>query len=546
MSIDRKELFFGDESRKKLTEGVNLIADAVKVTLGPKGRNVVIQKEYGPPDVTKDGVTVARDVDVVDNQISTGIRMIRQVATQTMDDTGDGTTTATVLAQAIVNEGMRMVTAGAAPINLKRGIDQAVDAAAEELENFSKTCEEIDEIRQVATVSANNDESIGNLIAEAVEKVGKKGIITVEQGTGYKDELHVVNGLQYEHGYLSPYFVNADKERCILENPYILISDRPILNINDLVPILEEVAQSGRSFLVMAESVENEALATLVVNSVQGNIKACAVRGPDWKGVKRKHLLEDIAILTGGTVISEDLGKILSKATLEDLGTCAKIEITKEKTTLISGHGDEQKIKNRVDELNFLLNDEENIFGREALRERIASLTGGVAVVRCGGATEIAQREKRDRVDDALHATRVAIEKGIVAGGGVAYLKMKNALKDLVGKNEDQTAGINIVSKALEAPIRQIVNNAGESSDVIIDQVLKGNGMYGYDAAEGKFGDMLELGIVDPTEVAKSALYNSASIAGLILNTECTICLAPKEDKEYDLGTKAALNEKYG
>ncbi len=545
IDTDKKDVFFGDESRDKLIEGINVLADAVKVTLGPKGRNVVIHREWGPPTVTKDGVSVAREIDLPDNLMNTGVRMIRQVATQTMDDAGDGTTTATLLAQIMVREGTKMVAAGASPINIKRGIDLAVEKAVEHLDSFSKDCETNEEIKQVATISANGEELIGSLIAEAVSKVGRKGVITVEEGTALKDELDVVKGVQYEHGYLSPYFVNSDKQRCILENPYILISDRPILNINDLVPILEQVAPTRRAFLVMAESVENEALATLVVNTVQGNIRACAVRSPDWKGERRKHLLEDIAILTGGTVISEDLGKTLAKATLEDLGECAKVEVTNSTTTIISGFGDKDRIEERIKEIQTQI-DDPFVYGKEELRERISKLSGGVAVIRAGSATRIAKGEKKDRIDDALHATRAALEEGIVPGGGVAFLKMKDALKNLKGKNDEQDYGIKVVNLSLEEPIRQIVKNAGEKPDVVIDKILQQGNNYGYDALDNKFGDMLEMGIIDPTKVIKSSLINAASIAGMVLTTDCAICLVQgHKTDDKDLGAKAALKERF-
>lgn len=544
MSLDKKEITFGDKSRSKLLEGVNLLADAVKITLGPKGRNVVLAKEFGPPVITKDGVSVAREIEVADPLISTGVRMIKQVATQTMDDTGDGTTTATLLAQIITSEGMRMVTAGASPINLKRGIDLAVGKACEELRTFRKLCETNDEIKNVATVSANGDESIGDLIAQAVDKVGKFGIITVENGTELKDDLIIVNGLQYDHGYLSPYFINTEKQKCILENPYILISDRPVLNLNDFLPIVEKISQTGRAFLIMAESFENECLATLVVNTVQGNIKACAVRSPDWKGEKRKYLLEDIAALTGGTVISEDLGKTLQKATIEDLGQCTRVEVTNEKTTIIGGLGSKEKIQARIQEITDQLNDPDTPYGKDWFRERIAKLTGGIALIRAGAATPIAMREKTDRIDDALHATRSAINHGIVPGGGVAYLLMKKGLIGLKGKNADQDAGIRIVDRALEEPLRQIALNAGEKPDVVIEKVLNHPDHHGFDAAEGRFGDMMQFGIIDPARVVGTALENASSIAGLILTTDCVVTLLPKEEDDYQLGAKAAMREK--
>jgi chaperonin GroEL len=542
MSSDKRQIFFGDDSRQQLVAGINILADAVKSTLGPKGRSVVLQREYGHPTVTKDGVTVAREIELENNLMNTGARMVKQVAIQTMDDAGDGTTTATLLTQSIVREGVKLLAAGVSPVNIKRGIDLAVETAVKGLDSFKKNCDTHEEIQQVATISSNSDDIIGKLIAEAFSKVGKRGVITIEEGTSLVDELNVVKGLQYDHGYLSPYFVNSDKQRCILENPYILISDRPILNINDLVPILEQVAPTGRAFLIMAESVENEALATIVVNTVQGNIKACAVRGPDWKGEKRKHLLEDIAILTGGTVISEDLGKTLAKATLEDLGQCARVEVTNLTTTIISGHGDKDAIQKRIDEVQAIVDDPNPlVYGRDFQKERVAKLAGGVAVIRIGAATQIAMKEKKDRVDDALHATRAALEEGIVPGGGVAFLRMKSSLDNLKGKNTEQDLGIGIISKVLEDPLRQIVINAGESPDVIVNKVLENSGNYGYDAADNVYGDMLEMGIIDPVKVTKATLINAASIAGLVLTTSCAVCHVQDENPgEYDLAAKAA------
>jgi chaperonin GroEL len=544
MSIDKKQVLFGENSRNKLIEGINVLADAVKVTLGPKGRNVVIQREYSAPMVTKDGVTVAREIELPDQLMNTGVRMIKQVATQTMDDAGDGTTTATVLAQSMIREGVRMLAVGASPINLKRGIDLAVESVVSELDNLKKDCNTSEEILQVATISANGEEGIGKVIAEAFSKVGKRGVITVEDGSGIRDELNVVKGLQWEHGYLSPYFVNSEKQKCVLENPYILISDRPILNINDLVPILELVAPTRRAFLIMAESVENEALATIVVNTVQGHIKACAVRGPDWKGEKRKHLLEDIAILTGGTVISEDLGKTLAKATLEDLGQCSKVEVTDKTTMIISGHGDAGKLQARIDEIQTRI-DDDNEYGKDFYRERIGQLLGGVAVIRAGASTQIAMKEKRDRIDDALHATRAALVDGIVVGGGVAFLRLKSVLANLKGKNADQDAGIAIVNRALEEPLRQIVINAGEKPDVIVNQILSNTGSYGYNAAENTFGDMLTMGIIDPVKVTKSTIRNAGSIAGMVLTTDCAICMIEDTSAEdYDLGHKSTVKQR--
>lgn len=544
MRSEKRRVHFGDESRQKLVEGINILANAVKVTLGPKGKNVVIQKEFGAPHITKDGVTVAREIDLEDPQLNTGVRIVRQAATQTMDDAGDGTTTATILAQALVREGMKMLASGVSSVNVKKGIDIAVQEALEKIDTIKKNCDTYDEIKQVALISSNGDEKISTLIADAFGKIGKNGVITVEDGTGVMDELDIVQGLQYEHGYLSPYFVNSEKQRCILENPLILISDRPILNINDLVPILEQVATTGRNFLVMAESVENEALATLVVNSVRGNIRACAVRGPDWKGEKRKHLMEDIAILTGGTVISEDLGKTLAKATLEDLGQCAKVEITASTTTLIHGLGSETHLKERIDEIQRIIDDPLQPYGKDFHRERIAKLTGGVAVIRAGAPTRMAQKEKRDRIDDALHATRAALEDGIVPGGGVAFLRMKQFVDAISLSNHEQQLGVKTLSLALEEPLRQIVLNCGEKPDVVINKVLQNTGNYGYDAADDRFGDLLEFGIIDPAKVTKSTLQNAASVAGLVLNTDCTInILEDLENEEYNLGEASRRNE---
>jgi chaperonin GroEL len=544
MRSDKRQVFFGNDSRDKLIEGINILADAVKGTLGPKGRNVIIQKEFGHPQVTKDGVTVAREVDLEDQQLNTGVRMLQQVATQTMDDAGDGTTTATVIAQSIIKEGMKLIAAGISPINIKKGIDLAVEEVLKKLDEIKKPCNTYEEIKQVALISCNGDENIAKLIADAFDKVGKTGVITVEDASGIKDELDIVQGVQWEHGYLSPYFVNSEKQRCILENPYILISDRPILNINDLVPILEQVAQSGKPFLVMAESVENEALATLVVNTVQGNIKACAVRSPEWKGEKRKHLLEDIAILTGGTVISEDLGKTLSKATLADLGQCSKVEITADKTTIISGFGDKESVRSRIEEIQKVMNDPSNPYGKEFHKERISKLSGGVGVIRAGSPTRMAQIEKKDRIDDALHATRAALEEGIVPGGGIAFIRIKSALENLKGKNEEQTAGIQIIDKCLEEPLRQIIINAGEKPDVIVAKILEKSGNYGYDAAESRYGDMIELGIIDPAKVTKATLINGSSVAGLVLTSNCTInLLQDPYGEEYNLGEKARRTE---
>jgi chaperonin GroEL len=515
---------FGQESRTKLVEGVNILADAVKVTLGPKGKNVIIQREFGAPQVTKDGVTVAREIFLEDKLQDTGVRMVKQVANQTSDDIGDGTTTATVLAQAMIREGMKYVITGISPINLKRGMDFAVGEAVKELEKLSKPCESKEIITQVATVSANGDEVIGSLIAEAIDKVGKKGHIAVEHGKTLENELEIVNGIKYDHGYLSPYFVNSDKQRCILENPYILICDRPILNVNDIVPILEKVAQTGRPFLVMCETIENDALATLVINTVQGNIKACAVWGPEYKGKRRSRLMEDIAIITGGNVLADHNGKQVKNAEIQDLGQCVKVEISKTHTTIIGGRGDQGKIKSRLADVELLLKDNlDSGFSYEQVKERISMLSGGVGLIKVGAATRVESMEKRDRIDDSLHATKAAVEEGIVPGGGVAYIRIKQKLNDLKGKNSDQDAGIQIILRSLEEPLRQIVTNAGDRPDVVVDTVTKGEKDFGYDAFKGTYGDMLDTGIIDPTKVVKSALLNAASIAGLLLTTDVSI-----------------------
>jgi chaperonin GroEL len=532
--IHPRVVVMGQASRDRLVKGVNILADAVKVTLGPKGRNVIIQRQFGPPHVTKDGVTVAREIFLEDKLADTGVRMIKQAASQTSDDIGDGTTTATVLAQAMIREGMKFVTAGISPINLKRGIDKAVAHAVDELDKISKECTDPATIAQVATISANNDSEMGQLIADALVKVGKHGVVSVENGTKLFDELAMVNGLMYEQGYLSPYFVNADKQKCILENPYILICDRPILNMNDVIPILEKLVQTKRPFLIMAETVETDVLATLVVNVVQGNISACAVRGPDWKGVKRSHLIEDIAVLTGGKVISDGLGTRVENAEVTDCGQCNRVEITRDSTTIIGGHGDKDALAARIQAIQDTLDDpnHDGIFSKDEHRGRIARLTGGVGVIRVGAATKIELNEKKDRVDDSLHATRSAIDDGVVPGGGVSYIRIKNKLKSLKGTNSEQDAGIQIVLRSLEEPLRQIAFNAGDSPDVIVNKVSEGNDEFGYDASDSTFGNMFDIGIIDPTKVVKTALLNAASIAGLLLITDCAIY---EDEDEQDL-----------
>lgn len=533
--INNRVVTFGEDARDRIVKGVNILGDAVRVTLGPKGRNVVIQRQFGAPHVTKDGVTVAREIFLKDKLADCGVRMIKQAAHQTANDIGDGTTTATVLAQAMIREGMKFVTAGISPINLKRGIDKAVAAAVDELDKVSKPCNDPTTIAQVATISANNDEDLGKLIADALQKVGPRGIVTVENGTGLKDDFVQVNGLSYEQGYLSPYFVNSDKQKCILENPYILICDRPILNIQDIMSILDKLVATKRPFVIMAEQIETDVLATLVVNNVNGAIKTCAVRGPDWKGPKRSKLIEDIAILTGGKVISDGLGTRPENAELSDCGQCNRIEITADSTTIIGGHGDKEKLTERItaiqeqlDDLDLVVND----FTEEEMSERLANLSGGVGVIRVGSATKMELGEKRDRIDDSLHATKAAIKNGVLPGGGVAYIRIKEKLKELKGINSDQDAGIQIVLRALEEPLRQIANNAGDSPDVIVNKVSESNEEVGYDASNSTFGNMFDIGIIDPTTVVKTALINAASVAGLLIITDCAIY---EDEDEQDL-----------
>ena len=532
--ISSRVVIFGAQARERIIKGVNILGDAVKVTLGPKGRNVVIQRQFGPPHVTKDGVTVAKEIFLADKLADTGVRMIKQAAVSTGNDIGDGTTTATVLAQSMIREGMKYVTAGMSPINLKRGIDKAITAAVDELTKLSKVCDDPITIEHVATISANNDTEMGKLISNALIKVGKTGTVSVENGTGLKDEFSQVSGLMYEHGYLSPHFVNSDKQKCILENPYILICDRPILNMNDCMSILEKLVETKRPFLIMAETIDTEVLATLVINNLNGAIRTCAVLGPEYKGPKRSILMEDIAILTGGKVISDATGKRVETAEIEDCGQCNRIEITKTSTTIIGGHGDKEKIQSRVTEIQTQY-DEGKLhgdFGSLDLLDRIASLTGGIGIIKVGFATKMEMLEKKDRIDDSLHATRAAIQDGVLPGGGVAYIRIKDKLKDLKGDNDEQTAGIQIVLRAMEEPLRQIAFNAGDSPDVIVNKVIEGDDEFGYDAANGVFGNMLDIGIIDPTTVTKYALINAASVAGLIITTDCAIY---EDETEQDL-----------
>lgn len=524
-----KEIVFSDIARSKLVEGVNVLANAVKVTLGPKGRNVVLERSFGAPIVTKDGVSVAKEIELADKLQNIGAQLVKEVASRTSDAAGDGTTTATVLAQAIVREGQKYVAAGLNPLDLKRGIDKAVLAAIEELKKISKPTTTSKEIAQVATISANGEESIGQRIAEAIDRVGKEGVITVEDGKSLEDELEVVEGLQFDRGYLSPYFINnPDKQVAVLDNPFILLHDKKVSNIRDLLPVLEQVAKAGRPLLIIAEDVEGEALATLVVNNIRGILKTVAVKAPGF-GDRRKALLEDIAILTGGQVIAEETGLTLEKATLAELGQAKRVEVGKENTTVIDGGGDPQTIEARVKQIRVQIEEATSDYDREKLQERVAKLAGGVAVIKVGGATEIEVKEKKDRVDDALHATRAAVEEGIVPGGGVALIRVRNAIIGLKGSNPDQDAGVKIVLRALEEPLRQIVSNAGEEASVVVAKVAEGSGNFGYNAQTGEYGDLVESGVLDPTKVTRTALQNAASVAGLLLTTDATVYEAPKD-----------------
>jgi chaperonin GroEL len=526
-----KEVKFHDGARTRILKGVNTLADAVKVTLGPKGRNVVIEKSFGSPIITKDGVTVAKEIELKDKFENMGAQMVKQVASKTADVAGDGTTTATVLAQAIVKEGMKYVTAGMNPMDLKRGIDQATQAIVTELKTLSKPCSTNKEIAQVAALSANSDTDIGNIIAKAMEKVGKEGVITVEDGKSLENELDVVEGMQFDRGFISPYFVNnPEKQVAVLDDPLVLLHDKKISNIRDLLPVLEEVAKAGRPLLIIAEDLEGEALATLVVNSMRGVLKVAAVKAPGF-GDRRKAMLEDIAILTGGTVIAEEVGKQLDKTNIADLGRAKRVEIHKDTTTIIDGAGDQSAIKARVTQLRAEKDNSTSDYDKEKLQERIAKLAGGVAVIKIGAATEVEMKEKKDRVDDALHATRAAVEEGIVPGGGVALLRARAAVKHLKGGNEDQDAGIKIVLRAIEEPLRAITFNAGDESSVVIDKVLAGKGAWGYNAGTSQYGDLIEMGVIDPTKVTRTALQNASSVAGLILTTDASVAEAPKEEK---------------
>jgi chaperonin GroEL len=525
-----KEVRFSDDARQRMFKGVNILANAVKATLGPKGRNAVLDKSFGAPTVTKDGVSVAKEIELKDKFENMGAQMVKEVASNTSDEAGDGTTTATVLAQAIIREGLKAVSSGRNPMDIKRGIDKGVAAAVEELRKLSKPCKDSKAIAQVGTISANSDESIGKTIADAMEKVGKEGVITVEEGSGLDNELEVVEGMQFDRGYLSPYFINNQQTQATeLEKPLILLADKKISNIRELLPLLEGVAKSGRPLLVVAEDVEGEALATLVVNNIRGILKVAAVKAPGF-GDRRKAMLQDIAVLTGGTVISDEVGLSLEKATLNDLGQAKKIVVEKENSTIIDGNGKASDIKARIESIRQQVEEATSDYDKEKLQERVAKLSGGVAVIKVGAATEVEMKEKKARVEDALHATRAAVEEGVVPGGGVALIRVQKSLDKIDAGNEDQQVGIRILSRSIEEPLRQIVDNAGEDAAVVLNRVKEGKGSFGYNAANGEFGDMLEAGILDPTKVTRLALQNAASVAGLLLTTEVMVAEAPKDE----------------
>ena len=531
-----KQVLFGDDARTKMVRGINVLANAVKVTLGPKGRNVVLERSFGGPTVTKDGVSVAKEIELKDKFENMGAAMVREVASKTSDNAGDGTTTATVLAQAIVDEGMKFVAAGMNPMDLKRGIDKAVAAAITELKKLSKPTTTNKEIAQVGAISANSDEEIGQIISEAMDKVGKEGVITVEDGKSLKNELEVVEGMQFDRGYLSPYFINQpEKQAAVLENPFILLHDKKISNIRELLPVLEQVAKAARPLVIIAEDIDGEALATLVVNSIRGILKVVAVKAPGF-GDRRSAMLEDIAVLTGGTVISSNVGLSLDKATLAQLGSAKKVEVTKENTTIIDGAGDAAAIENRVKNIRTQIEGASSDYDREKLQERVAKLAGGVALIKVGAATEVEMKEKKARVEDALHATRAAVEEGIVPGGGVALIRAKLAITDIKGDNDEQNAGIRIVLRAMEEPLRQIVANAGDEPSVVVNTVAQGEGNFGYNAQSAKYGDMVEMGVLDPTKVTRTALQNAASVASLILTTDCMVADLPADDKAVPAG----------
>lgn len=528
--MSAKEVRFGDDARSRMVKGINILANAVKVTLGPKGRNVVLEKSFGAPTVTKDGVSVAKEIELEDKFENMGAQLVKEVSSKTSDAAGDGTTTATVLAQAIVREGMKAVTAGMNPMDLKRGIDKAVIAAVEQLQAMSKPCADNNAIAQVGTISANSDEAIGNIIANAMDKVGKEGVITVEEGSGLDNELDVVEGMQFDRGYLSPYFVNNQQSMAAeLESPFILLHDKKISNIRELLPALEGAAKAGKPLMIIAEDIEGEALATLVVNNIRGIVKVAAVKAPGF-GDRRKAMLQDIAILTGGTVISEEVGMSLDQVTLDDMGQAKRVVITKENTTIIDGAGVADDIKGRVDQIRAQIETTTSDYDREKLQERVAKLAGGVAVIKVGAATEVEMKEKKARVEDALHATRAAVEEGVVPGGGVALVRALQAIGDLTGDNHDQDMGIKIAMRAMEEPLRQIVANAGESADVVLNAVEAGEGNFGYNARTSEYGDMIAMGILDPTKVTRTALQNAASVSGLIITTEAMVAELPKKD----------------
>ena len=525
-----KDVFFGDKARAGMLEGVNILADAVKATLGPKGRNVILEKSFGSPTVTKDGVSVAKEIELKDKFENMGAQMLKEVASQASDAAGDGTTTATVLAQSIVNEGLKAVAAGMNPMDLKRGIDKAVTAAVGAVSGMSTPCEDSKAIAQVGTISANSDASVGEIIAEAMDKVGKEGVITVEEGSGLENELDVVEGMQFDRGYLSPYFINnQDNMSAEVEDPFILLVDKKISNIRELLPVLEQVAKASRPLVIVAEDVEGEALATLVVNNMRGIVKVAACKAPGF-GDRRKAMLQDIAILTGGTVISEEVGLDLESAALEHLGNAKRITMDKDNTTIVDGSGDAEAIKGRVSEIRVQIENTSSDYDREKLQERVAKLAGGVAVIKVGAATEIEMKEKKARVEDALHATRAAVEEGVVAGGGVALVRAISQITGLEGDNEDQNIGIAAALRAMEGPLRQIVDNSGDEASVVLDKVRQGEGNFGYNAASGDYGDMIEMGILDPAKVTRTALQAAGSVAGLMITTEVMIAEAPKDD----------------
>ncbi|MBM5811615.1 MAG: chaperonin GroEL [Gammaproteobacteria bacterium] len=536
-----KEVRFSDDARARMVRGVNVLANAVKATLGPKGRNAVLEKSFGAPTVTKDGVSVAKEIELKDRFENMGAQMVKEVASATSDEAGDGTTTATVLAQAIIREGMKAVASGINPMDVKRGIDLAVTTAVEDLKKLSKPCKDSKAIAQVGTISANSDESIGKTIAEAMEKVGKEGVITVEEGSGLQNELDVVEGMQFDRGYLSPYFINnAQNQTSELENPYILLYEKKISNIREMLPLLEGIAKAGKPLLVIAEDVEGEALATLVVNTIRGIVKVCAVKAPGF-GDRRKAMLQDIAVLSGGTVISDEVGLSLEKATLNDLGRAKKIVAEKENTTIIDGAGKPVEIKGRIEQIRRQIDETTSDYDKEKLQERLAKLSGGVAVIKVGAATEVEMKEKKARVEDALHATRAAVEEGVVPGGGVALIRVQRALEKLTGINEDQNVGIRILARAIEEPLRLIVQNAGEDGSVVLARVRDGKGSFGYNAATGDYGDMIDMGILDPTKVTRLALQNASSVAGLLLTTEVMVAEAPKEEAEHAHGPPGGM-----